>query len=143
MGSSPRWGPPLRSRGGARGRPPSTSSASPAVATRTSPKSLSGAERIAQAFAGHGKRAALMPYLMGGFPSLEGSRAIGEACLDNGADVLELGVPYSDPLADGPVIQAAGTQALRAGATLDGVLGVGEALAQRAPVVLMAYTNLL
>jgi tryptophan synthase alpha chain len=84
-----------------------------------------------------------MPYLMGGFPSLEGSRAIGEACLDHGGDLLELGVPYSDPLADGPVIQAAGQQALRAGATLDGVLGVGEALAARAPVVLMAYANLI
>src|SRR4051794_37111958 len=84
-----------------------------------------------------------MPYLMGGFPSLDESRAIGQACLDAGGDLLELGVPYSDPLADGPVIQAAGTQALRAGTTLDGVLGVGEALARRAPVVLMAYTNLI
>ena len=84
-----------------------------------------------------------MPYLMGGFPSLEASRAIGEACLDNGADLLELGVPYSDPLADGPVIQAAGAQALRAGATLDGVLEVGEALGRRAPVVLMTYANLV
>jgi tryptophan synthase alpha chain len=100
-------------------------------------------DRIAEAFAGHGKRAALMPYLMGGFPSLDGSLRIGEAYLDNGADLLELGVPYSDPLADGPVIQAAGTQALRAGATLDGVLEVGEALGARAPVVLMAYTNLI
>jgi tryptophan synthase alpha chain len=100
-------------------------------------------DRIARAFAEHGKRAALMPYLMGGFPSLEASREIGEACLDNGADVLELGVPYSDPLADGPVIQAAGAQALRAGATLDGVLDVGEALARRAPVVVMAYANLV
>jgi tryptophan synthase alpha chain len=104
---------------------------------------LPGAERIADAFAGHGKAAALMPYLMGGFPSLEASRAIGEAYIDNGADLLELGVPYSDPLADGPVIQAAGSQALRAGTTLDGVLGVGEALAARAPVVLMAYANLI
>jgi tryptophan synthase alpha chain len=104
---------------------------------------LHGADRIAGAFAGHGKRAALMPYLMGGFPSLEASRAIGAACLDNGADVLELGVPYSDPLADGPVIQAAGTQALRAGATIAGVLDVGEALAARAPVVVMAYVNLI
>jgi tryptophan synthase alpha chain len=104
---------------------------------------LSGPERIAGAFAGHGKRAALMPYLMGGFPSLEASRAIGEACVDHGGDLLELGVPYSDPLADGPVIQAAGSQALRAGATIDGVLDVGEALARRAPVVLMAYANLI
>ena len=98
---------------------------------------------IDRAFAEHGKRAALMPYLMGGFPSLDASRAIGEACLDNGGDLLELGVPYSDPLADGPVIQAAGAQALRAGATIDGVLDVGEALAARAPVVLMAYANLI
>src|SRR3954462_972949 len=84
-----------------------------------------------------------MPYLMGGFPSLEASKAIGAACLDHGGDLLELGVPYSDPLADGPVIQAAGTQALRAGTTLGGVLDVGEALAARAPVVLMAYANLI
>src|SRR4051812_39583516 len=98
---------------------------------------------IEEAFAEHGKLAARMPYLMGGFPSLEASRAIGEACLDNGGDLLELGVPYSDPLADGPVIQAAGAQALRAGATLGGVLDVGAALAARAPVVLMAYTNLI
>ncbi|HEY3020647.1 MAG TPA: tryptophan synthase subunit alpha, partial [Solirubrobacteraceae bacterium] len=104
---------------------------------------MPGPDRIAAAFAGHGKAAALMPYLMGGFPSLEASRAIGEACLDNGADLLELGVPYSDPLADGPVIQAAGAQALRAGATLAGVLDVGEALARRAPVVLMTYANLV
>src|SRR5437660_2348174 len=84
-----------------------------------------------------------MPYLKGGYPSLEASRAIGEASLDAGGDLLELGVPYSDPLADGPVIQAAGSQALRAGATLKGVLDVGEALAARAPVVLMAYTNVI
>jgi tryptophan synthase alpha chain len=102
---------------------------------------LTGIDRIAGAFAGHAKRAALMPYLMGGFPSLEASLAIGAACLDNGGDLLELGVPYSDPLADGPVIQAAGTQALRAGATLEGVLDVGEALAPRAPVVVMTYVN--
>ena len=53
-------------------------------------------------------RAALMPYLMGGFPDLEASVAIGEACADAGADLVELGVPFSDPLADGPVIHAAG-----------------------------------
>src|SRR3954464_15809027 len=84
-----------------------------------------------------------MPYLMGVFPSLEASRAIGEACLDNGGDLLELGVPYSDPLPHGPALHAAGARALRAGATLGGVLDVGAALAARAPVVLMAYTNLI
>ncbi|HEY8638617.1 MAG TPA: tryptophan synthase subunit alpha, partial [Solirubrobacteraceae bacterium] len=104
---------------------------------------MPGPDRIFEAFAGSGKRAALMPYLMGGFPDLETSARIGEACLDAGGDLLELGVPYSDPLADGPVINAAGTRALRAGATLDGVLGVAERLAARAPVVLMTYVNLV
>jgi tryptophan synthase alpha chain len=55
-----------------------------------------------------------MPYLMGGFPTWT-LAAIGEAYADGGADLVELGVPFSDPLADGPVIQAAGTAALRAG----------------------------
>ncbi|MDP2709861.1 MAG: tryptophan synthase subunit alpha [Solirubrobacteraceae bacterium] len=102
-----------------------------------------GEDRIAAAFALRSGSAALMPYLMGGFPDIATSRAIGEAYAANGADLIELGVPYSDPLADGPVIHAAGTAALRAGATLDGVLGVGEALAGRVPVVLMCYVNLV
>ena len=104
---------------------------------------MSGVERIAAAFAEAPGRAALMPYLMGGFPDLERSRAVGEAYADAGADLVELGVPYSDPLADGPVIHAAGSRALSAGATLGGILDVGEALAPRVPVVLMCYANLL
>jgi tryptophan synthase alpha chain len=104
---------------------------------------IAGAERIAAAFDRPGRRAALMPYLMGGFPDLEASRRIGEAYADGGADLVELGVPYSDPLADGPVVQAAGTRALRAGATLDGVLAVCEALATRLPVVVMLYANVV
>ncbi|HEX8854395.1 MAG TPA: tryptophan synthase subunit alpha, partial [Thermoleophilaceae bacterium] len=100
-----------------------------------------GAERIAAAFTTHGKRAALMPYLMGGFPSIDKSLAVGEACADAGADLVELGVPFSDPLADGPVIHAAATEALAAGATVDGVLGVCESLSARLPVVLMIYAN--
>jgi tryptophan synthase alpha chain len=105
-----------------------------------------GPERIAAAFAGAraaGRRAALMPYLMGGFPDLATSQAIGEAYVDGGADLIELGVPFSDPLADGPVIHAAGTRALAAGATLDGVLGVAAALAPRVAVVVMCYANLV
>jgi tryptophan synthase alpha chain len=101
------------------------------------------ADRIAQAFAAHGKRAALMPYLMGGFPSLDASRSIGLACADSGADLVELGVPFSDPLADGPVIHAAGTEALRAGVTPLWVLEVCASLSERLPVVLMAYANLV
>jgi tryptophan synthase alpha chain len=102
-----------------------------------------GVQRIREAFATTDKRAALMPYLMGGFPSLEESVRIGEACIDAGADVIELGLPYSDPLADGPVIHAAGTQALAAGANLASVLEVARALAGRVPVVLMCYANMV
>ena len=105
---------------------------------------MSGVERIAEAFASaraSGRRAALMPYLMGGFPDLETSRRIALAYADGGADLIELGVPFSDPLADGPVIHAAGTAARRAGATVDHVLDVGRAIAQRAPVVVMCYAN--
>jgi tryptophan synthase alpha chain len=100
-------------------------------------------DRIAAAFASHGRKAALMPYLMGGFPDLDRSRAVGEACIDAGANLLELGVPFSDPLADGPVIHAAATCALAAGATIHGVLRVCESLAQRVPVVLMVYANVV
>ncbi len=103
-----------------------------------------GVERIAEAFAGaraDGRRAALMPYLMGGFPDLEASRAIAEAYADAGADLVELGVPFSDPLADGPVIHAAATTALAAGATLPAVLEVARAISGRLPVILMCYAN--
>jgi tryptophan synthase alpha chain len=103
----------------------------------------SGVERLAQAFAHSGKRAALMPYVMGGFPTLAESARIGAACVQAGADVIELGVPYSDPLADGPVIHAAGTRALAAGANLAGVLEVARALSPSVPVVLMCYANMV
>ncbi len=84
-----------------------------------------GIERIAAAFATAKSegRAALMPYLMGGFPDMATSAAVIDAYADTGADLIELGVPYSDPLADGPLIHAAGTTALRAGARFDGVSG--------------------
>ena len=84
-----------------------------------------------------------MPYMMGGFPDMDTSRRIAEAYADGGADLVELGVPFSDPLADGPVIHAAGTAALRAGATTHEVLAVGRALAERVPVVAMVYANLV
>lgn len=109
--------------------------------TQTAPST--GAQRLAHAFARPGRRAALMPYLMAGFPTVAESLAIGNACIDAGADVLELGVPYSDPLADGPVIHAAATAALAAGASLAGVLEVARELSRRIPVVLMCYSNMV
>jgi tryptophan synthase alpha chain len=103
----------------------------------------SGVQRIADAFANAHGRAALMPYLMAGFPTLEQSIAIGQACVRGGADLLELGVPYSDPLADGPVIHEADTRALAGGASVGGVLEVARALAPTVPVVLMCYANMV
>jgi tryptophan synthase alpha chain len=107
---------------------------------------VTGVERIAEAFArsrADGRRAALMPYMMGGFPDPERSRAIAAAYVRAGADLVELGVPFSDPLADGPVIHAAATTALRAGTTLDRVLGLAGELAAHVPVVLMCYANVI
>ena len=105
----------------------------------------SGIERIAAAFAAaHGEgRAALMPYLMGGFPDLETSAAVIDAYADTGADLIELGVPYSDPLADGPVIHAAATRALTAGANFRSVMGLCERVADRLPVLPMVYANVV
>jgi tryptophan synthase alpha chain len=102
-----------------------------------------GTERIADAFASRKGRAALMPYLMGGFPSMERSAEIGLAYAENGADLLELGVPYGDPLADGPVVHAAGSRALRAGSTVAAVLEVAATLSERIPVVVMCYAQLI
>ena len=103
-----------------------------------------GAERISAAFdaaCGEG-RAALMPYMMGGFPDMETSIAVADAYVEAGADLVELGVPFSDPLADGPVIHAAATRALASGMTLERVLEICERLAARLPVVPMVYANM-
>ena len=88
-------------------------------------------------------RAALMPYLMGGFPDQETATAVAEAYADAGADLIELGVPFSDPLADGPTIHAADTAALAAGATLESVLETCAAVGDRIPVALMVYANMI
>ncbi len=103
-----------------------------------------GVERIAEAFErarADGRRAALMPYMMAGYPTVEASREIAEAYVEAGADLIELGIPFSDPLADGPVIHAAAVEALEAGARLVDCLNVARAVAQRVPVVAMCYVN--
>jgi len=106
---------------------------------------VTGAARIGEAFgaAREEGRAALMPYLMGGYPDTEGAVAIARAYAEAGADLIELGVPFSDPLADGPVIHAAATAALEKGATLDSALEACSAVAERLPVVAMVYSNMI
>jgi tryptophan synthase alpha chain len=107
---------------------------------------VSGTERIAEAFESaraDGRRAALMPYLMAGYPDLDRSREIARAYVDGGAHLIELGVPFSDPLADGPVIHAAGVAALAAGANVSDALSVVREVADDVPVVVMCYANLV
>jgi len=89
------------------------------------------------------KRCALMPFLMAGDPDLHTTRGALLALQDSGADLIELGIPYSDPLADGPVIQAAAGRALTAGTTPGGVLAMLADLggALTTPVVLFTYSN--
>ncbi|HBP53756.1 MAG TPA: tryptophan synthase subunit alpha, partial [Synechococcus sp. UBA8638] len=88
-------------------------------------------------------RCALMPFLMAGDPDLDTTAACLLALQDQGADLVELGIPYSDPLADGPVIQAAAGRALAAGATCGGVLDMVASLRGQLhmPVVLFTYAN--
>ena len=105
-----------------------------------------GALRIAAAFARASDegRAALMPYVVAGYPDADTSLEIALAAADAGADILEVGLPYSDPLADGATLQRASGAALRAGATLDGSLRLIERIgAERPalPLVPMAYAN--
>ena len=89
------------------------------------------------------KRAALVCYAMGGDPSIEETEKLLLALDSAGADVLELGVPFSDPIADGPLLQAAALRALAAGTTLKKLLAMAARLKGRlrAPVVLMGYAN--
>jgi tryptophan synthase alpha chain len=84
-----------------------------------------------------------MPYMMAGYPDQPSSLAIAAAYADAGADLIELGIPFSDPLADGPTIHAAATAALEAGAGADSALEVCATVAERLPVVLMVYANMV
>jgi len=87
---------------------------------------------------------ALVAYVTCGDPAMEVTRDIVLAAIDAGADVVELGVPFSDPVADGPVIQRASERALRAGATLKGVLAMARevrALRPNAGLLIFSYLN--
>ena len=128
--------------------------ATPAAATPAEPRGASesgtngtvGAERIREAFAaarGEG-RIALVPYVVAGYPDAATSEAIAIAAIDAGADLLEIGLPYSDPLADGTTLQRASAAALRAGATLARSLELVariHAARPSIPLVPMAYVN--
>lgn len=87
-------------------------------------------------------RAALIGYLPVGFPDLDASVDAARVLIDHGADMIELGLPYSDPVMDGPVIQAAATRALAAGTRSRDVITAVERLAGRgAAILVMSYWN--
>jgi len=90
------------------------------------------------------KRKALIPYVTAGFPFADVTPELMHGMVGAGADVIELGVPFSDPMADGPVIQQAGEQALAAGVGMPQVLAMVREFRRRddaTPVVLMGYAN--
>lgn len=84
---------------------------------------------------------ALVAYLMAGYPDERTSEDLVKASVDAGCDVIEIGIPFSDPIADGPVIQAAATAALARGVTLRSVLRQVARLSPRVPLVGMSYIN--
>lgn len=89
-------------------------------------------------------RSAFIPFIMAGDPSLEASQALLDALPDAGADMVELGMPFSDPMADGPTIQAAGLRALAAGTTTRKVLAIAKRFREKhphVPLILMGYYN--
>jgi tryptophan synthase alpha chain len=86
-------------------------------------------------------QAALIPYITAGFPDRAATRAMLDGAGAAGASLVELGVPWSDPVADGPVIQASSHAALAAGMTLPGVLELLAGAAPAVPVVIMSYLN--
>ena len=88
-------------------------------------------------------RAALVPYLTAGYPTLEGAYEVGEAYVTAGADVVEIGVPFSDSLTDGPVIQNTNTRALENGANLGYSLRLAAHFAARVPVALLTSYNIV
>ena len=98
--------------------------------------------RIAQAFAGH---KAFIPFITVGDPDLETTKAIVQAAADNGADLIELGIPFSDPTAEGPVIMEADNVALKAGTTTDKVFDLTIELRKTItiPMVYMTYANVV
>jgi tryptophan synthase alpha chain len=125
-----------------------TSAGVPSLAVITVPgtNDTPGAKRIAGAFAlaASEGRAALIPYVVAGYPDHVTSLAAALAAVDAGADLLEVGLPYSDPLADGATLQRATSAALRAGATLDGSVALIREISTarpQTPLVPMCYSN--
>ena len=107
-----------------------------------------GASRVRAAFAhaDAGGRCALVVYLMAGYPDEATSLAAAEAALSSGADLLEIGVPFSDPVADGPVIAAAGHAAVATGGGVESALRLVAALREAGheqPILAMGYLNFI
>lgn len=94
-------------------------------------------------YAKRNSRAVFIPYLTGGYPNMNRSLDLLEVLADSGADIIELGIPFSDPIADGVTIQEASSQALLHGATPKGVLRLVSYITSRydVPIIVMTYIN--
>src|SRR5262249_8319635 len=111
---------------------------------REAPRSVAHVSRIATTFAAlRGRGAALIPYFTVGDPDLATTRGVVRAAIAEGADAIELGMPFSDPMADGPVLQRAAVRALAGGMTLPRLLEfVADVRAGTdVPLVLFGYYN--
>jgi tryptophan synthase alpha chain len=99
--------------------------------------------RISQLLANRNGRKLLVPFVTVGYPTFELSRRLAEAAIDSGADILELGVPFSDPLADGPQVQLSSLTALQNGTNLDHVFELASILRKSTsiPLLAMGYYN--
>ena len=108
---------------------------------------MTGVKRVEAAFrrAAEEQRTAIVPYLVAGYPNLAATKRHVLECAEAGADVIELGIPFSDPVADGPTIQAAITESLEGGTRPGDVLRLVQDLREaglETPIVAMTYANL-
>ncbi len=103
-------------------------------------------DRIAATFQRLQGKCALACYVVAGYPDLKATADIVDALVAGGADIIELGIPFSDPIADGPAIQQASHQALEAGVTPEKALAIAKAVRKRhpeLPMLAMTYSNML
>ena len=98
---------------------------------------------LQQAFENRGKTKVFIPFIVGGFPDLATTEELILALAECGADIIKIAIPFSDPVAEGPIMQAANEQALAAGCTVDGLFDVISRVRKKVtvPIIFMSYLN--
>ena len=101
-------------------------------------------KRITETFANKEKK--LVTFVTGGDPNLESSKEIIKTLAENGSDIIEIGMPFSDPMADGPTIQLSSNRAIKNGIDLDGIFSICKNFRRfnnDIPLILMGYYNII